>query len=85
MLRSYRNSDVAHYLIVETLRCDVKSVKHCDKIIYLLVYLFLFLLCVVFFSGTMSSKATLALLIYGIITHFSASCSHVGLSFPSVR
>lgn len=33
----------------------------------------------------MSSKATLALLIYGIIMHFSVNCSPVGLSFPSVR
>uniref|UniRef100_A0A3Q3MK64 Adenylate cyclase activating polypeptide 1 n=1 Tax=Labrus bergylta TaxID=56723 RepID=A0A3Q3MK64_9LABR len=34
---------------------------------------------------TMSSKATLALLIYGIIMHCSVHCSPVGLSFPSVR
>ncbi|XP_020503227.1 adenylate cyclase activating polypeptide 1a isoform X1 [Labrus bergylta] len=33
----------------------------------------------------MSSKATLALLIYGIIMHCSVHCSPVGLSFPSVR
>uniref|UniRef100_A0A4W6CD78 Adenylate cyclase activating polypeptide 1 n=1 Tax=Lates calcarifer TaxID=8187 RepID=A0A4W6CD78_LATCA len=33
----------------------------------------------------MSSKATLALLIYGIIMHYSVNCSPVGLSFPSVR
>ncbi|XP_032360086.1 adenylate cyclase activating polypeptide 1a isoform X3 [Etheostoma spectabile] len=33
----------------------------------------------------MSSKATLVLLIYGIITHYSVNCSPVGLSFPSVR
>nr|XP_046228011.1 adenylate cyclase activating polypeptide 1a isoform X1 [Scatophagus argus] len=33
----------------------------------------------------MSSKATLALLIYGIIMHHSVSSSPVGLSFPSVR
>ncbi|XP_058505630.1 adenylate cyclase activating polypeptide 1a isoform X3 [Solea solea] len=33
----------------------------------------------------MSSKATLALLIYGIIMHYSVHCSPVGLSFPSVR
>ncbi|XP_028288765.1 adenylate cyclase activating polypeptide 1a isoform X3 [Parambassis ranga] len=32
----------------------------------------------------MSSKATLALLIYGIIMHYSVLCSPVGLSFPSV-
>ncbi|XP_041825001.1 adenylate cyclase activating polypeptide 1a isoform X3 [Melanotaenia boesemani] len=32
----------------------------------------------------MSSKATLALLIYGIIMHYSVTCSPVGLSFPSV-
>ncbi|KAM9337399.1 adenylate cyclase activating polypeptide 1a [Symphorus nematophorus] len=34
---------------------------------------------------TMSSKATLALLIYGLIMHYSVYCSPVGLSFPSVR
>ncbi|XP_034998308.2 adenylate cyclase activating polypeptide 1a isoform X3 [Hippoglossus stenolepis] len=33
----------------------------------------------------MSSKATLALLIYGIIMHYSVNCSPVGLSFPTVR
>ncbi|XP_061569653.1 adenylate cyclase activating polypeptide 1a isoform X1 [Cololabis saira] len=33
----------------------------------------------------MSGKATLALLIYGIITHYSVNCSPVGISFPSVR
>ncbi|XP_030254758.1 adenylate cyclase activating polypeptide 1a isoform X3 [Sparus aurata] len=33
----------------------------------------------------MSSKATLALLIYGLIMHYSVYCSPVGLSFPSVR
>ncbi|XP_031706404.1 adenylate cyclase activating polypeptide 1a isoform X1 [Anarrhichthys ocellatus] len=33
----------------------------------------------------MSSKATLALLIYGILMHYSVYCSPVGLSFPSVR
>uniref|UniRef100_A0A3Q1IPC0 Glucagon / GIP / secretin / VIP family domain-containing protein n=1 Tax=Anabas testudineus TaxID=64144 RepID=A0A3Q1IPC0_ANATE len=33
----------------------------------------------------MSSKATLALVIYGIIMHYSVNCSPVGLSFPSVR
>ncbi|XP_070784145.1 adenylate cyclase activating polypeptide 1a isoform X1 [Enoplosus armatus] len=33
----------------------------------------------------MSSKTTLALLIYGIIMHYSVNCSPVGLSFPSVR
>ncbi|XP_034718286.1 adenylate cyclase activating polypeptide 1a isoform X1 [Etheostoma cragini] len=33
----------------------------------------------------MSSKATLVLLIYGIIMHYSVNCSPVGLSFPSVR
>ncbi|XP_076617819.1 adenylate cyclase activating polypeptide 1a isoform X1 [Chaetodon auriga] len=33
----------------------------------------------------MSSKATLALLIYGIMMHYSVNCSPVGLSFPSVR
>ncbi|KAM9712704.1 adenylate cyclase activating polypeptide 1a isoform 3-T3 [Menidia menidia] len=32
----------------------------------------------------MSSKATLALLIYGIIMHYSVHCSPVGLSFPSL-
>ncbi len=36
-------------------------------------------------SRTMSNKATLALLIYGIIMHYSVNCSPVGLSFPSVR
>ncbi|XP_023806098.1 pituitary adenylate cyclase-activating polypeptide isoform X2 [Oryzias latipes] len=33
----------------------------------------------------MSSKATLALLIYGILMHYSINCSPVGLSFPSIR
>ncbi|XP_068603957.1 adenylate cyclase activating polypeptide 1a isoform X2 [Brachionichthys hirsutus] len=33
----------------------------------------------------MSSKATLAVLIYGIIMHCSVLCSPVGLSFPGVR
>nr|ACQ58189.1 Glucagon family neuropeptides precursor [Anoplopoma fimbria] len=33
----------------------------------------------------MSSKATLALLIYGLIMHYSVHCSPVGLSFPGVR
>ena len=37
------------------------------------------------YSRTMSSKATLALLIYGIIMHYSVNCSPVGLSFPTVR
>uniref|UniRef100_A0AAV2L9Y2 Glucagon / GIP / secretin / VIP family domain-containing protein n=1 Tax=Knipowitschia caucasica TaxID=637954 RepID=A0AAV2L9Y2_KNICA len=34
---------------------------------------------------TMSSKATLALLIYGILMHYSVYCSPVGLSDPSFR
>uniref|UniRef100_A0A3B3Z1G4 Glucagon / GIP / secretin / VIP family domain-containing protein n=1 Tax=Poecilia mexicana TaxID=48701 RepID=A0A3B3Z1G4_9TELE len=34
---------------------------------------------------TMCSKATLALLIYGIIMHHSINCSPVGISFPSIR
>ncbi|XP_026148103.1 adenylate cyclase activating polypeptide 1a isoform X2 [Mastacembelus armatus] len=33
----------------------------------------------------MSSKATLALVIYGIIMHYSGNCSPLGLNFPSVR
>ncbi|XP_072307100.1 adenylate cyclase activating polypeptide 1a isoform X4 [Eucyclogobius newberryi] len=33
----------------------------------------------------MSSKATLALLIYGILMHYSVYCSPVGLSVPSFR
>ncbi|XP_013855493.1 glucagon family neuropeptides isoform X2 [Austrofundulus limnaeus] len=33
----------------------------------------------------MSRKATLALLIYGIIMHHSITCSPVGISFPSFR
>ncbi|XP_004546931.2 adenylate cyclase activating polypeptide 1a isoform X1 [Maylandia zebra] len=33
----------------------------------------------------MSSKATLALFIYGIIMHYSVNSSPVGLSFPSLR
>ncbi|XP_055086045.1 adenylate cyclase activating polypeptide 1a isoform X4 [Periophthalmus magnuspinnatus] len=33
----------------------------------------------------MSSKATLALLIYGILMHYSIYCSPVGLSVPSFR
>lgn len=34
---------------------------------------------------TMSSKATLALLIYGIITQYSALCSPAGLQYPKIR
>lgn len=37
------------------------------------------------YSSTMSSKATLAFLICGVIMHYSVICSPVGLSFPSVR
>ncbi|XP_036377149.1 glucagon family neuropeptides-like isoform X2 [Megalops cyprinoides] len=33
----------------------------------------------------MSRKATLALLIYGIIMHYSVCCSPIGLSYPNVR
>ncbi|KAJ8376709.1 hypothetical protein SKAU_G00072890 [Synaphobranchus kaupii] len=33
----------------------------------------------------MSRKATLALLIYGIIMHYSVYCSPIGLSYPNVR
>lgn len=33
----------------------------------------------------MSSKATLAFLICGVIMHYSVICSPVGLSFPNVR
>ncbi|XP_076014354.1 adenylate cyclase activating polypeptide 1a isoform X2 [Genypterus blacodes] len=33
----------------------------------------------------MSGKATLALLIYGIIMHYSVNCSPVGLSYPDLR
>ncbi|XP_019897172.1 adenylate cyclase activating polypeptide 1a isoform X4 [Esox lucius] len=33
----------------------------------------------------MSSKATLALLIYGIIMHYSVHCSPLGLSYPNLR
>uniref|UniRef100_A0A8C7GAK4 Adenylate cyclase activating polypeptide 1 n=1 Tax=Oncorhynchus kisutch TaxID=8019 RepID=A0A8C7GAK4_ONCKI len=33
----------------------------------------------------MSSKATLALLIYGIIMHYSIHCSPLGLSYPNLR
>uniref|UniRef100_A0A671V2B0 Adenylate cyclase activating polypeptide 1a n=2 Tax=Sparus aurata TaxID=8175 RepID=A0A671V2B0_SPAAU len=46
---------------------------------------FFFSFFFVFCSRTMSSKATLALLIYGLIMHYSVYCSPVGLSFPSVR
>ncbi|XP_023684321.1 glucagon family neuropeptides-like isoform X2 [Paramormyrops kingsleyae] len=34
---------------------------------------------------TMSSKATLVLLIYGIITQYSALCSPAGLQYPKIR
>ncbi|XP_048868379.1 glucagon family neuropeptides-like isoform X2 [Brienomyrus brachyistius] len=34
---------------------------------------------------TMSSKATLALLIYGIITQYSGLCSPAGLQYPKIR
>lgn len=37
------------------------------------------------YSSTMSSKATLAFLICGVIMHYSVICSPVGLNFPSVR
>uniref|UniRef100_A0A3Q3KF70 Glucagon / GIP / secretin / VIP family domain-containing protein n=1 Tax=Monopterus albus TaxID=43700 RepID=A0A3Q3KF70_MONAL len=33
----------------------------------------------------MSNKATLALVIYGIIMHYSVNCSPLGLNFASVR
>ncbi|XP_035597384.1 glucagon family neuropeptides-like isoform X4 [Oncorhynchus keta] len=33
----------------------------------------------------MSSKATLALLIYGIIMHYSIHCSPLGLNYPNLR
>lgn len=33
----------------------------------------------------MSCKATLALLIFGIVMHHSVNCTPAGLSFPSVR
>ncbi|KAK7881736.1 hypothetical protein WMY93_030145 [Mugilogobius chulae] len=36
-------------------------------------------------NRTMSSKATLALLIYGLLMHYSVYCSPVGLSVPSFR
>ncbi|XP_062381570.1 adenylate cyclase activating polypeptide 1b isoform X2 [Sardina pilchardus] len=32
-----------------------------------------------------SSKATLALLIYGIIMHFSVHCTPIGLTYPKIR
>ncbi|XP_076840947.1 adenylate cyclase activating polypeptide 1b isoform X2 [Brachyhypopomus gauderio] len=32
-----------------------------------------------------SSKATLALLIYGIVMHYSAYCTPIGMSFPNMR
>uniref|UniRef100_A0A3Q3KF43 Glucagon / GIP / secretin / VIP family domain-containing protein n=1 Tax=Monopterus albus TaxID=43700 RepID=A0A3Q3KF43_MONAL len=38
-----------------------------------------------FCSRTMSNKATLALVIYGIIMHYSVNCSPLGLNFASVR
>ncbi|XP_054478903.1 glucagon family neuropeptides-like [Anoplopoma fimbria] len=47
--------------------------------------LFFFFFLPFFCSRTMSSKATLALLIYGLIMHYSVHCSPVGLSFPGVR
>ena len=44
---------------------------------------FLFL----FHSNSMasSSKATLVLLIYGIIMHYSVYCTPIGLSYPKIR
>uniref|UniRef100_A0A671V5P0 Adenylate cyclase activating polypeptide 1b n=1 Tax=Sparus aurata TaxID=8175 RepID=A0A671V5P0_SPAAU len=32
-----------------------------------------------------SSKATLILLIYGILVHYSVFCTHIGLSYPKIR
>ncbi|XP_030630242.1 adenylate cyclase activating polypeptide 1b isoform X2 [Chanos chanos] len=32
-----------------------------------------------------SSKATLALLLYGIIMHYSAYCTPIGLTYPKIR
>lgn len=32
-----------------------------------------------------SSKATLALLIYGIMMHYSAYCTPIGMAFPKMR
>ncbi|KTG33057.1 hypothetical protein cypCar_00021692 [Cyprinus carpio] len=32
-----------------------------------------------------SSKATLALLIYGIMMHYSAYCTPIGMTFPKMR
>lgn len=32
-----------------------------------------------------SSKATLALLIYGIMMHYSAFCTPIGMTFPKMR
>lgn len=41
----------------------------------------------VFFSNSMasSSKATLILLIYGILMHYSVFCTPIGLSYPKIR
>ncbi|KAG5285381.1 hypothetical protein AALO_G00002740 [Alosa alosa] len=43
---------------------------------------FLYILCN---SMAKSSKATLALLIYGIIMHFSVHCTPIGLTYPKIR
>ncbi|KAL2097644.1 hypothetical protein ACEWY4_006851 [Coilia grayii] len=43
---------------------------------------FLYILCN---SMARSSKATLVLLIYGIIMHFSVYCTPIGLTYPKIR
>lgn len=51
--------------------------------VHSLMFFFLFFFSC--YSSTMSSKATLAFLICGVMMHYSVICSPVGLSFPSVR
>uniref|UniRef100_A0A667WDW9 Adenylate cyclase activating polypeptide 1b n=2 Tax=Myripristis murdjan TaxID=586833 RepID=A0A667WDW9_9TELE len=42
--------------------------------------------CMQWFSSmASSSKATLVLLIYGIIMHYSVYCTPIGLSYPKIR
>lgn len=45
----------------------------------------LFAVCVFSNSMASSSKATLILLIYGILMHYSVFCTPIGLSYPKIR
>ena len=63
-------------------RNDLNVQNNCPNVWLMSGLFFVFFF---FCSRTMSSKATLALLIYGLIMHYSVYCSPVGLSFPSVR